>query len=119
NTIPFSEGIGFIASVDDSNKEDIDYPFYVTSHELAHQWWAHQLIGAQVQGSEMLSETFSQYSALMVMEHEYGRDKMKKFLKYELDRYLYGRSQEKEYENPLYLTENQSYIHYHKGSVIF
>lgn len=119
NTIPFSEGIGFIARVNDANPEDVDYPFYVTSHELAHQWWAHQLIGANVQGSEMLSETFSQYSSLMVMEKEYGKEKMKKFLQYELDRYLSGRAREPEYENPLYLTESQQYIHYNKGSVIF
>ncbi len=119
NTIPFSEAIGFIAKVNDTDPDDVDYPFYVTSHELAHQWWAHQLIGANVQGSEMLSETFSQYSALMVMEKEYGREKMKRFLKHELDRYLQGRGQEGEYENPLYLTEQQSYIHYRKGSVIF
>ncbi len=36
------------------------------------------------------SESLSQYSALMVMEKEYGKDKMRKFLKYELDRYLSG-----------------------------
>ncbi len=119
NTIPFSEGIGFIAKVDDSNPKDIDYPFYITSHEMAHQWWAHQLIGANVQGSEMLSESFSQYSALMVMEKEFGREKMKKFLKYELDRYLMGRSQEAEFENPIYLTEAQGYIHYQKASLVF
>lgn len=119
NTIPFSEGIGFIARVDDKNEDDIDFPFYITAHELAHQWWAHQLIGANVQGSEMMSESFSQYSALMIMEHEFGREKMKKFLKYELDRYLFGRGQEKEYENPIALTENQNYIHYNKGSVVF
>ncbi len=119
NTIPYSEGIGFIADIDDSNEEDIDYPFYITAHELAHQWWPHQMIGANVQGSDMLSESLSQYSALMVMEKEYGREKMKKFLQYELDRYLFGRGQETEYENPLYLAEDQQYLHYRKGSVIF
>jgi ABC-2 type transport system permease protein len=119
NTIPFSEGIGFIAKVDDSVDTDIDYPFYVNAHELAHQWWPHQMIGANVQGSVMLSESFSQYSALMVMEKEYGREKMKKFLKYELDKYLFGRGQESEYESPLYLAEGQNYIHYNKASVIF
>ncbi|UUZ56186.1 hypothetical protein LP419_13235 [Massilia sp. H-1] len=46
NTIPFSESIGFIAKVDDKNPKDIDYPFYVTAHEIAHQWWGHQLVGA-------------------------------------------------------------------------
>ena len=29
----------------------IDYVFYVTAHEVAHQWWAHQVIGADVQGA--------------------------------------------------------------------
>ena len=118
NTIPFSESIGFIAKVDNDNPKDIDYPFYVTAHELAHQWWGHQVIGSSVQGVTVMSETFSQYSALMVMKKRYGKDKMKRFLKYELDRYLSGRSGENEKELPLYLNENQSYIHYRKGSLI-
>ena len=71
NTIPFSESIGFIARI--TKPEDIDYVFYVTAHEIAHQWWAHQVIGADCQGATMLSETLAQYSALMVMEKEYGR----------------------------------------------
>lgn len=40
NTIPYSEGVGFIARVRDDNPEDLDYPYYVTAHEIAHQWWA-------------------------------------------------------------------------------
>src|SRR5690606_36161497 len=63
NTIPYSESIGFIA--DASAEEDIDYVFYVTCHEVAHQWWAHQVIGANVQGATLMSESLSQYSALM------------------------------------------------------
>ena len=39
-------------------------------------------------------ETMAQYSALMVMEEEYGPELMRKFLKYELDRYLRGRGDE-------------------------
>jgi aminopeptidase N len=118
NTIPYSESIGFIAKVDTENEKDIDYPFYVTAHEVAHQWWAHQVIGGNVQGSTVMSETMSQYSALMVMEKEYGRNQMKRFLKYELDQYLRGRSSESEKELPLYRVENQGYIHYNKGSLV-
>jgi ABC-2 type transport system permease protein len=118
NTIPYSEAIGFIADVDEDDEEDIDYPFYVTAHEVAHQWWAHQVIGGRVQGSTVLSETLSQYSALMVMEHEYGSEKMKRFLAYEMDQYLSGRSFETKKELPLILNENQGYIHYRKGSVV-
>jgi ABC-2 type transport system permease protein len=119
NTIPFSEAIGFIAKIDDQDPESIDLPFYVTSHELAHQWWGHQVVGADVQGSSMLVESLAQYSALMVQEKEYGPKQMKKFLKYELDKYLFGRSQEKKKELPIELTEGQAYIHYQKGSLVF
>ena len=116
NTIPFSESIGFIADLTDP--ESIDYVFYVTAHEMAHQWWAHQVIGANVQGQTMLMESMSQYSALMVMEKEYGREHMRRFLKYELDRYLRGRGGELIEELPLMRVEDQQYIHYGKGSVV-
>ena len=118
NTVPFSESIGFIARLDEDDEEALDYPFYVTSHEVAHQWWAHQVIGGAVQGSTLMSETMSQYSALMVMEKEYGPEKMRRFLKHELDNYLRSRSGELVEEMPLLLVENQGYIHYRKGSLV-
>lgn len=115
NTVPYSEALGFIADLRDP--DEIDYVFYVTAHEVAHQWWAHQLLGADVQGATMLSETLAQYSALMVMEQEYGPEKIRKFLKYELDHYLSERGNELLEELPLVRNENQPYIHYRKGSV--
>ena len=116
-TMPYSESIGFIANLTDP--EDIDKVYYVVAHEMAHQWWAHQVIGANMQGGTLLSETLSQYSALMVMEKEYGRDQMRKFLEYEMDRYLRSRGQELLKERPLLRVEaEQGYIHYNKGSVV-
>jgi len=116
-TMPYSESIGFIANLTDP--EDIDKVFYVVAHEMAHQWWAHQVIGANMQGGTLLSETMAQYSALMVMEREYGRDQMRKFLAYEMDRYLRSRGQELLKERPLLKVEaEQGYIHYNKGSVV-
>lgn len=117
NTISYSESIGFITKVDDG-PDAIDLPFYVTAHELAHQWWGHQVAEANVQGSGFLSESLSQYSALMVMEKEYGPDAMKKFLKEEMNDYLLGRTVEGKGELPLMLCENQQNIHYRKGSVV-
>lgn len=117
NTIPFSESIGFIADLRDKSK--LDYVYDVTAHEVAHQWWAHRVIGANMQGSTMLSESLAQYSSLMVMKHKYGADQMHKFLKYELDAYLVGRATEKLAEEPLAKVENQPYIHYRKGSMVF
>ncbi len=118
NTVPFSESIGFIARLNEDDEDAVDYPFYVTAHEVAHQWWAHQVIGGNVQGATLLMETLSQYAALMVMEQEYGPEKMRRFLKHELDNYLSNRSGELVEEMPLLLVENQPYIHYRKGSVV-
>jgi ABC-type transport system involved in multi-copper enzyme maturation permease subunit len=115
NTIPYSEGIGFI--VDTSDPEKIDMVTYVTAHEVAHQWWAHQVIGADMQGMTLLSESLAQYSAIMIMEKMYGPDQIRKFLKFELDRYLRSRGGEVIEELPLDRVENQPYIHYRKGSL--
>jgi hypothetical protein len=117
-TMPYSEGIGFITDLRDVKEDDIDMVYFIVAHEMGHQYWAHQLIGPPMRGSEMMSESFAEYSALMVMEKEYGRDKMRKFLSYEMDGYLRGRSRELEAERPLMQTENQGYIHYQKGSVV-
>lgn len=115
NTIPYSEGIGFIARLTDPEK--IDTATYVTAHEIAHQWWGHQLVPGDQQGATMLVESLAQYSALLVMERLYGREQIGRFLKYELDRYLRSRGGEVVEELPLARVENQPYIHYQKGSL--
>jgi ABC-2 type transport system permease protein len=115
NTIPYSESIGFVADIEE---DDVDYVFYVTAHEVAHQWWAHQVMGANTQGGTVVVETLAQYSALMVMEQKYGPQVMRRFLKYELDNYLRNRGSERIAEMPLMRVENQGYIHYRKGSLV-
>ena len=115
-TMPYSESIGFVANLEDP--EDIDMVTYVVAHEMGHQWWAHQVVGPEMQGSTLLSESMSQYSALMVMEKMYGKEQMHKFLRYEMDNYLAARGSEAEKECPLLEIENQGYIHYNKASTV-
>ncbi len=116
NTVPYSEGIGFVMDVHDP--KTIDLVTYVTAHELGHQWWAHQAVGADMQGSTMLTESLAQYTAIMAMQQLDGRDQIRKFLKYELDNYLRNRGGEVVEELPLDRVENQPYIHYRKGSLV-
>ncbi|MFM9862403.1 MAG: ABC transporter permease/M1 family aminopeptidase [Micropepsaceae bacterium] len=120
NTIAYSEDIGFLqdAKALTADPSKIDLVTYVTAHEIAHQWWAHQVLGADVQGSTMLSESFASYSALLVMEEIYGPEQVRKFLNQERDKYLQGRLFETVEEQPLYRVENQQYIHYRKGSMV-
>jgi aminopeptidase N len=114
--MPYSESIGFVANTNDPEK--IDFTTYVIAHEMAHQYWAHQVIGADMQGGTLTSETLAQYSALMVMKHLYGPDKIRRFLKYELDNYLRSRQGEAVEEVPLERVENQAYVHYRKGALV-
>ncbi len=118
NTVPFSEAIGFTAKVDDQDPSDIDYPYFVTAHEVAHQWWAHQEMPANVQGAEFTTESLAEYSALMVLKHRYGDERMRRFLKYELDGYLNGRGTEQKAEQPLVKADGAAYVHYQKGSLV-
>jgi hypothetical protein len=116
-TMPYSEAIGFIINLE--NEEDNNIVDAVIAHEMGHQWWAHQVVGAFMQGGTMMSESFSEYSALMTMKGISETPmKMREFLKYDHDRYLRGRSVEVEIELPLYKVENQGHIHYGKGSII-
>jgi hypothetical protein len=114
--IPFSESAGFIFRKAAAN-DNIDLAFYVAAHETAHQWWGQQVAAADVQGTRWLSEGLANYSALAVTEKTQGVTGIQKFLAYELDRYLLGRSNEKGIERPLVLVEDQPYIYYNKGSL--
>ena len=111
-----SEAIGFITAIDP--QKDVDMIFYVTAHEVAHQWWGHQVNPANVQGGAMITEALAQYAALMIFRQEYPEEKTLALLKNQMNRYLSGRTQESEEELPLALVESgQQYIHYGKGMV--
>ncbi len=115
-TMPYSEALGFIINLEDESKNNVIDA--VIAHEMAHQYWAHQLIGANMKGSTMLSESFAEYSSLMVMKQKSTMQEMKNFLRYDMQSYLSGRKSETQEEQPLISVENQSYIHYGKGAVI-
>jgi len=115
-TMPYSEAMGFIANLE--TPEAVDMVYFTVAHEMAHQWWGHQVVGADVQGVTMLSETFAQYSAMMVMKEAYGNDKMKQLMIHTMDTYLRQRSNETNHELPLLIGENQQYVHYAKGALV-
>ncbi|MEJ5995170.1 M1 family aminopeptidase [Pedobacter sp. Du54] len=113
--IPFSEAIGFVMDIDD--QKDVDMAFYVTAHEVAHQWWGLQLEAANVQGQNMILETLAQYSAMMVLKEKYPNEKIKQFLKFQLDEYEEAKLKANKKELPLALVENEEHLYYNKGAL--
>ena len=116
-TIAFSEAAGFITAGPTAQRP-YDGVTRVTAHETAHQWWAHQLVGADVQGQTVLSETLAEYSALMVMERMHGPADIHWFLRASLDSYLRARGNDITGEVPLQRVENQGHIRYTKGGMV-
>jgi len=115
NTVSYAEGFGWSADFSDPNK--FDYGYFVTAHELAHQWWGHQVVPNRTRGSNLISESLAEYTALILTQRKYGKDNMKRFLKQELDNYLRGRANEAKKEN-VFVNCNRAYEWYYKGSLI-
>lgn len=110
NTIAYSEALGFTNAPADSV-----IPYFITAHEVAHQWWGDQVRAARVKGEGMIVETLAQYAAGTVTLNHLGEEAFEQVLLYERGRYLRRRKQEVQKEQPLVLAEDQAYIHYGKG----
>jgi len=117
--IPAGEGSGFIADVDESGTTGVDFPFGTAVHEVAHQWWGHQVLPANVLGAKLLVESLSEYTNTMVKKEVKGIPEMRRFLKECLKKYLELRIRDRSPESPLmYAARHQNYIHYPKGALV-
>ena len=115
NTIAVGEGV-FAWDVRDPNS--LDLVTMLAAHEIAHQWWAGQVLPARMQGAGLLTESLAQYSALMVLKRLRGEGDIRLELRFQLDRYLAGRRTQTLAEQPLASAGlDQDYINYGKGAL--
>jgi hypothetical protein len=103
-TVPYSE-TGFVNDLREQENTD-----YGVIHELGHMWWGDRIIGAQMQGRQMLNETMTEYATHMLFKEYYPPVYANRIARGRLDGYLSFRSQENEAELPVMYTENQGYI---------
>lgn len=111
-TVPYSEKVGFVS--DYKKPETVDHVTGMTAHELAHQWWAHQVAAANMEGEGVLSETMAQYAAHMVVKQVRGEDQIRRYLRFELDRYLANRQDD---DPPLARARGEHHLLYRKGAL--
>ncbi len=116
-TMPYSEAGGFITDI--RSPGAFEKAFFIVAHEVAHQWWAYQVIGANMEGAKMLSETLAEYTAMMVLEREFGSEMVRRHLRVAHHNYLAGRALDTRNEHPLSrVRPDQSYLCYYKGSLV-
>jgi murein DD-endopeptidase MepM/ murein hydrolase activator NlpD len=94
----------------------VDHTFFGTAHEVAHSWWGGQLRGAYVRGGAVLSETLSNYSAMMATEKVLGPEQARRVYDFQMDRYLARRAAFSR-DVPLLDVEDHPHIAYGKGAV--
>jgi aminopeptidase N len=116
--IPFSESIGFLTR---DPKDRTNLNFYVTAHEVAHQWWGTVVWPAHAKGSPVIAEALANYSSLLLAGRVEGEEKRRKMFEDFEDRYL--RERDANEELPLVLLDggrrNEEVIWYNRGGVIF
>jgi ABC-type transport system involved in multi-copper enzyme maturation permease subunit len=115
--VPFSESYGFFA--DTRDRRAFDYVYYITAHEMAHQWWGLQVFGAYAQGYRLITEGLSETAALLVMEERFGSAYMRRFLRHESIRYLQGRGRATRPEEPLETVGEDHHLYYSKAAIAF
>jgi aminopeptidase N len=76
--VDYGEGFSLLDPGD--GPQDLDLVFAVVAHEVAHQWWGHQLAPARVEGSPLLSESLATYSAMQVVEETCGHEHLRRYL---------------------------------------
>lgn len=77
-TIMYTESFALVNPREE--QRHLDLPFAVLAHEMAHQWWGHQVVPADVEGAPVLSESLAWYSAMLVVEEAKGREHLGRLL---------------------------------------
>lgn len=120
-TVPFSENIGFVQDPGDAeDPKRVDFATYVTMHEIGHQWFAHQVIGAFAKGSNLLSEGLTENATMLAYERHYDFAKARRMHEERSTvQYLTARTFERDDEPVLAEAEGQGYLNYNKTSWVF
>ncbi|QHL87934.1 ABC transporter permease [Nibribacter ruber] len=104
---------GFFLMNPKADERGFDLVTAVVAHEVAHQWWGNQLKQAYTEGAGLISESLAWYSAMGMLEEQYGPAYQKKLLSFLRE----------EYENPQtkaalpLLQADDWYQNYRKGPV--
>lgn len=110
------EDRAFLTDLRDTNTFDVVSKR--VAHEVAHQWFGHQLTPYTGAGGSVLVESTAKYIECVMQEQLHGKHQLRMLLKEEMKRYFNGRNRSLLPEPPLRLTGGQNYLAYAKGAII-
>jgi len=104
---------GFFLLNPKADERGFDLVTAVVAHEVAHQWWGNQLKQAYVEGAGLITESLAWYSAMGVLEDNYGAEHLQALLDFLREENETPRTRA---ALPL-LQANDWYQNYRKGSL--
>ncbi len=110
----FTEDRGMLA---DARAGDVNLVTRRVAHEVSHQWWGHTVDPLNVVGSLTIVESLAKYSEQLVVASMRGEGAVPPMLAFDHNRYLQGRTGERDMEPTLLATTDQSYMYYGKGAI--
>jgi ABC-2 type transport system permease protein len=87
------------------------------AHEVAHQWWGHTVVAANLPGSSVITESLTKDAELLVVRQLGGVGHVRAALSYELDRYLRERVNSRK-ETGLLVAASEPFLYYRKGAIV-
>ncbi|KAA9346710.1 ABC transporter permease/M1 family aminopeptidase [Larkinella humicola] len=114
-TVFSREKLNFLTDFREPRK--VNYAYATVVHEVAHQWWAHQLRPVSGPGDQLLTESLAKYTEATVLRKRYGKMILRPYFQGDKNFYFASRHQS-EAELPLVVTENQPFAGYQKGGLV-
>ncbi|QHT71524.1 hypothetical protein GXP67_35115 [Rhodocytophaga rosea] len=98
----------------DDSPSGFDLPYYILSHEVAHQWWGlTRLSPANVEGAGVLIEGLAVYSGMQVLEKNHGDGHLRQYVNFLHSFYEMPRS----LATPSLIRANEDFLYYRKGGL--
>lgn len=115
-TIYFAEDRGFLTRA--PGADGLDLVARRTAHEVAHQWWGHQLAPARAPGNLLMVESFAKYIEQRIVAGIQDESRAAFIREYDHDRYLQGRTGAEGEEPSLLRMGGDDYLYYGKGAIV-
>jgi hypothetical protein len=102
---------GFALLKPEEDPRGVDIVFATVAHEMAHQWWGHQVSPAPIKGAALITESLAWYAAFEIVEEALGQETFLTLLDMARDDYY---SPQERAADPL-LQASQTSLIYRKG----
>lgn len=90
-----------------------------TIHEVIHQWWGEKMAPQMTRGKGVLTESITKYLEAIILARHETKEMGDRLMAYNKRRYLSGRSMAGAQEPSLLNEEDQAYLTYGKGPLVF